>query len=329
VKIINHNKRISVSVIIPIYNGASTIIDTLKSLFQQSYIEKKTGIVEIILINDNSTDNSFHLIQKFFQYKNIKYTIINNLKNYGLAASYNIGIKISTGEYIVTMHQDVILQNNALEQLISAIYEDKTVHAAFHYVDHPREIWEKYNFWGKCLFSRLLNKKLYGLNGQFDIFRKNTLAEVGMFDSDTFHSAGEDGDIIRKIETIGRLKKTEAGIFHIHVNNPNYSAKNYIMKHAQLSEAQGALYRKHGAKNITELFRAFFRELLILMLLIPYLRQITIILVLIYSFYYTKHVYKSEYMNPRILLLPFINVLLLFVSFIYSIKGFVTGKQKL
>jgi len=101
------------------------------------------------------------------------------------------------------------------------------------------------------------------------------------------------------------------------------------MKHAQISEAQGALYRKHGTKNITELFRAFFRELLILMLLIPYLRQITIILVLIYSFYYTKHVYTSEYMNPRILILPFINVLLLFVSFFYSIKGFVTGKQKL
>jgi len=316
VKKINQNKRISVSVIIPIYNGASTIIDTLKSLFQQSYIEKKTGIVEIILINDNSTDNSFHLIQEFFQYKNIKYTIINNLKNYGLAASYNIGIEISKGEYIVTMHQDVNLKENALTQLLSGI-DEETTQAAFHYVDHPREIWETYNFWQKCLFSRLLDKRFYGLDGKFDIFRKSTLIEIGVFDTVTFRSAGEDGDIIRKIESVGILKKTEAGIIHIHDNNPNYSLKSYFLKHAQLSEAQGALYRKYGITNMTELFRAFFRESLVLMLLVPYLRFISIILMLLYSFYYTKNVYISEYNNPRIFLLPFINLSLLFISFLY------------
>ena len=227
------------------------------------------------------------------------------------------------------MHQDVILQINALELLISAMYEDKTAHAAFHYVDHPREIWEKYNFWQKCLFSRLLDKRFYGLDGKFDIFRRKTLHDVGMFDCLTFRTAGEDGDIIRKIESVGILKKTEAGIIHIHDNNPNYSLKSYLLKHAQYSEAQGALYRKHGITKITEFFRAFFREFLLLMLIVPYLRFISILLIMLYSFYYTKNVYISEYNNPRIFLLPFINLSLLFISFYYSIKGFVTGKQKL
>jgi hypothetical protein len=151
--------------------------------------------------------------------------------------------------------------------------------------------------------------------------------EIGVFDSLTFRSAGEDGDIIRKIESVGILKKTEAGIIHIHDNNPNYSLKSYFLKHAQLSEAQGALYRKHGITSIMELFRVFFRECLLLMLLVPYLRYLSIFLLFLYSFYYTKNVYISEYNNPRIFLLPFINLSLLFVSFYYSVRGLLIGKQ--
>ena len=317
-----------VSIIIPVYNGAKTIIESLDSLLKQDYIGNNLNLVEIIVINDNSTDNSFSLVRDYFYDKTIKNIILNNKKNLGLAANYNIGIEISGGDYVITMHQDVILKNNALTLLVSAMDEVETV-AAFHYVDHPREIWEKYNFWQKCLFSRLLDKRFYGLDGKFDIFRKCILIDVGMFDPVTFRSAGEDGDIIKKIESIGISKKTEAGIIHIHDNNPKYSLKSYLLKHAQLAEAQGALYRKHGITSIRELFRAFFRECLLLMLMVPYLRYFSVLLIFLYSFYYTKNVYIAEYKNPRILLLPFINISLIFVSFFYSLKGFVTGKQYL
>ncbi|SVC62616.1 uncharacterized protein METZ01_LOCUS315470, partial [marine metagenome] len=271
-----------VSIIIPVFNGAKTINESLDSLLKQDYIEKNFNSVEIIIINDNSTDNSFPLIKDYFHDKTIKNKILSNKKNLGLAANYNRGIEISRGDYVITMHQDVILKENALAKLLSSM-DEETTQAAFHYVDHPREIWEKYNFWQKCLFSRLLDKRFYGLDGKFDLFRKSILIDVGMFDTATFRSAGEDGDIVKKIESVGILKKTEAGIIHIHDNNPNYSLKSYLLKHAQLSEAQGALYRKHGITSIIELFRAFFRESLLLMLLVPYLRYISIFLILLYS----------------------------------------------
>jgi len=317
-----------VSIIIPVYNGAKTINESLDSLLKQDYFEKHSTSIEIIIIDDNSTDNSFSLVKDYFHDKKIKNKILLNKTNLGLAANYNRGIEISLGEYIITMHQDVVLKENALFQLVSAM-DEETTQGAFHYVDHPRKIWEKYNFWQKCLFSRLLDKRFYGLDGKFDIFRRKTLLDIGMFDSSTFRSAGEDGDIVKKIQSIGNLKKTEAGIIHIHDNDPNYSLKSYFLKHAQLSESQGAIYRKYGITNITELLRAFFRESLLLMLLIPYLRFISMFLILIYSFYYTKNVYITEYKNPRIFILPFINLTLLFISLFYSFKGFATGKQKL
>ena len=98
-----------VSVIIPVYNGAKTIIESIDSLLKQDYIGDNLNLVEIIVINDNSTDNSFSLVRDYFYDKTIKNIILNNKKNLGLAANYNKGIGISGGDYVITMHQDVIL----------------------------------------------------------------------------------------------------------------------------------------------------------------------------------------------------------------------------
>ena len=219
-----------VSIVIPVFNAEKTIIESLDSLLGQDYTEENSNFIEIIIINDNSTDKTFSLLKDYFRGKTIQKKIISNKQNIGLAASYNKGIEISKGNYIVTMHSDVILKNNALNELVTALDGNINVHAASHYVDHPREIWDKYNFWQKCLFSRLVDKKLYGFDGKFDIFRRKTFLEVGMLDCLTFRTAGEDGDIIRKIESVGNLRKTEAGIIHNHINEPKYSLKNYFYK---------------------------------------------------------------------------------------------------
>ena len=94
-----------ISIIIPVYNGEGTIIESIDSLLKQDYIEKKPNYVEIIIINDNSTDNSFSLVKDYFFDKKIKNKILSNKKNLGLAANYNKGIEISGGDFIVTMRQ--------------------------------------------------------------------------------------------------------------------------------------------------------------------------------------------------------------------------------
>ena len=70
-----------VSIIIPVYNGAKTIIESLDSLLKQDYIEKNYNSVEIIIINDNSTDNSFSLVKDYFNDKTIKNIILNKKYN--------------------------------------------------------------------------------------------------------------------------------------------------------------------------------------------------------------------------------------------------------
>ena len=97
-----------VSVIIPVYNSEKFLKESLESVIHQTYSD-----VEIIAINDGSTDNSLEILKK---YEN-KITIINQ-KNMGLAEAVNAGIKKMSGHWIKWLSPDDILYPNAIEILV-------------------------------------------------------------------------------------------------------------------------------------------------------------------------------------------------------------------
>ncbi len=92
--------KLKISVIIPVYNSEKYIGRCLRSLHKQD-INKKN--FEIIVINDFSKDNSIDEIKK---YKSSNVKIFNNMKNLGLPASLNKGIRLATGSLIVRVDSD-------------------------------------------------------------------------------------------------------------------------------------------------------------------------------------------------------------------------------
>ena len=93
-----------VSIIIPVYKGESTIVETLDSLIRQSI-----SFSELMIFNDGSPDNSAVIISEYLKKKKIRNSkLINHKKPLGLTAAYNEGMKLSKSELVVTMHQDVI-----------------------------------------------------------------------------------------------------------------------------------------------------------------------------------------------------------------------------
>ncbi|MFA5872182.1 MAG: glycosyltransferase family 2 protein [Parcubacteria group bacterium] len=311
-----------VSLVMPVRNGESTLKKTLESLMGQT---KKFD--ELIIVDDASSDGSVQAIKESLSEEQ-NYHLIRNDVWIGLAAAYNRGIRAAKGTLIITLHQDILLNKDALEKLI-APFKDERVVASTHIVAHPMEIWTRYNFWQKCFFARLAGKNYAGIDGKFDCFRKSALEKVGLFDSVHFKTAGEDGDLVYKLGKIGEIAQTQARIIHLHKIDPRFSWKDIIRKQAQYSEAQGALFARGRIGKISNLAKIFFREIMLITLIIPYLRVISILLILFYSFFYTKIVFAMEYRNKRILVLPFFNIFLLFVSLIFSLKGFVHGKQRI
>jgi glycosyltransferase involved in cell wall biosynthesis len=312
---VNENK-FPVSVVIPIFNGASTIVQTLESL-----LEQRAFFDELIIINDASKDNSKELVEDYLTGK-IEYKLIDHKINQGLSNTYNEGIQVARGPLVVTMHQDVILLEDALKKIVEP-FGNKKVVAASHISVFSLELWKKFNFWQKTFFSRFYKKESAGLNGQFDCFRKEALEKIGLFED----KPGEDGEIVYKLEKIGLIALTEAKIIHMQNLRPDFCPRDILYKVKLHSEARGGLLRRGRIKGLGLLIKTFFRELMILSLLIPYINIFGITLIFIYSILYTKQVYLEEYANPRILILPFWNIFLLFAGFYYSLRGFVYGRS--
>jgi len=311
---VNKNK-ISVSVVIPLFNGASTIVRTLEGLLKQ-----REFFDELIIINDASEDDSRVLAEDYLTRK-IEYSLIDRKTNQGLSKTYNEGIRMARGPLIVTLHQDIILLEDALKKIAEPFSNEKVV-AASHVTVFSLELWKKFNFWQKTFFSRFYKKETTGLNGAFDCFRKEALEKVGLFED----KPGEDGEIIYKLEKVGLIVPTNAKIIHMQSLRPDFGPSDIIYKLRLHSEARGGLLVRGRIKGLGAIIRTFFRELMILSLFVPFLNILGIMLILTYSILYTKQVYLEEYKDPRIVILPFWNIFLLFAGFYYSLKGFIYGR---
>lgn len=87
-----------VSVIIPMYNREKTICRAIDSVLNQTYRN-----IEIIVVDDGSTDGSLQLAQDYIK-KGVK--VIASIQNVGVAAARNVGMKAATGEYIAFQDSD-------------------------------------------------------------------------------------------------------------------------------------------------------------------------------------------------------------------------------
>ena len=105
--------KTKVSVIIPVYNAEEFLADCLESVLNQSLNE-----IEIILVNDGSTDSSISIIRRY-QAKDSRIVVIDK-ENEGAGLSRNRGIKEASGEYIAFMDADDFYpSNDVLEKLYS------------------------------------------------------------------------------------------------------------------------------------------------------------------------------------------------------------------
>src|SRR5487761_2610644 len=96
------------SIIIPVYNTEKYLKECIESCLNQTHDD-----IEVIAVDDGSTDNSVNILNDYAQ----KIKIIRK-KNGGTASALNVGIKVMNGEWFKWLSSDDVLYNNAVEILV-------------------------------------------------------------------------------------------------------------------------------------------------------------------------------------------------------------------
>ena len=157
--------KISVSVIVPVYNQQLYIGRCLRSLLDQSLDRER---YEIIVVNDGSKDKTETVLSGFIDEIILK----KNNKNMGLPYSLNKGIKFSKGRFIVRVDSDDYVNREFLKYIQMYLLYNNEIDAAccdYYLVDEEENILKKMN--------AIKNPIGCGI-----MFRAESLIKIGMYD---------------------------------------------------------------------------------------------------------------------------------------------------
>lgn len=107
-----------VSVIMPVYNVEKYIEDSVRSVIRQTYEQ-----IELIIVDDGSSDESISKAKKVLAGSQVKYKIIHQ-ENTGQGPARNVGLKVAIGEWVLFLDSDDMISDNGIEHLVSSVTID-------------------------------------------------------------------------------------------------------------------------------------------------------------------------------------------------------------
>ena len=313
-----------VSVIVPMRNSVTTVIQTLQSIIDQHY-----PIREIIVIDNASGDQSIELVFRFKdKNKKVPVRVIKRRINRGVGASYNFGARKAKSYYLVFLHSDSRLPTKQeLLRLIKPLYAQPMAVASSSLNTLPEEIWLKYPFWEKCLLARAVGESVQALNGKFDAVKRIFFLSIGGFDETNYgHDifvGGEDADLGVRLKRIGEVVQSPARVIHLHYLDNDYSLGNWIANRKLLARSYGRFLRVQWRNLSMKEFIFVVKPLLAFTpVIIPWPNNF--LFLLIYALIYLKKMYLTPVAikDPRIIFLPIITVFLLYYEVFWMIESY-------
>ena len=215
------NNNTLVSIILLSYNSEKTVLETLESIYNQTYAN-----IELIISDDDSTDQSCKVIREWIKKNKSRFSrvvILDNHPNYGVAKCLNIAAKACHGEWIKGIAADDILNNKCIEWCMKSVAENpeyKFFQGNEIYINkHSDVIGASYlESYRMMKVARLKSAKE---QFKFFVYDDVKLSPSTFFEKRAFHDIGGCDETIRNIEDYPlKLRFLRKGYKIGHVNKP-------------------------------------------------------------------------------------------------------------
>jgi glycosyltransferase involved in cell wall biosynthesis len=227
-----------ISIIVPCYNQAQYLSETLESVLAQEYT-----YWECIIVNDGSIDNTEEISKKYVE-KDGRFIYITQ-KNAGLPKARNSGINRASGKYILPLDADDLIHKDYIFKAIEAFNENtrtSLVYCVAQKFGVENYLWEQADF----NYLLLLKGNMIFCSA---IFRKSDFLEVGQYD-ELMDGGFEDWELwIRLLNETSVVKKLPETYFF-------YRVKSYSMNRMPLKEIESLKYKIY-LKHL-ELYKKYF-----------------------------------------------------------------------
>lgn len=212
------------TIIVPCWNEEKTVSGTVESLLALNYPKDK---LNIIIVDDGSTDQTWHIIQKF---KNNPQISLIKKANGGKHTAVNLGIQESTSEIIGCLDADSFVEKNALLEIAHAFNEDPDMMAAtpMLIVHEPKTILQKMQkteYHSGAFLKRILSPldAIYVTPGPFSIFRRSVFDQIGLYKK--AHNTEDMEFALRMQKNHMRIRNIHTA--HVHTTTPDTLYKLY------------------------------------------------------------------------------------------------------
>lgn len=231
----------SISVVIPTCNSERVLPSCLESIKNQDYPKNK---IEIIVVDRFSTDNTPKIARKF----GVKLIATKD----GRSVARNLGVKASTGKYVLFTDSDMVLSPNVIKESAKKMETDKRIVG----LNIPERIVGK-GLWAKV---RDFERGFYN-NTVIDAVRflkKDTFLEAGSFDEKLY--AGEDWDLHKRVQSLGKIDIVKSCVYH---KEQNVNLTKYLMKKYYYTKNLNEAYIKKWERDnsVKKQFNIYYRLL--------------------------------------------------------------------
>ena len=246
-----------VSIIIPCFNALKYTKLCLKSILTNTSFN-----YELILINNGSSDGTKQYFQEIKEkISTVKYlknlTVLQFDKNLGVAKALNTGIKISKGNYICYLNNDVIVSEKWLNNLTNKMkqnnkiaiigtlfnaYEDKQFVKLIE--KDLKEVSRIANF--ISLKNRNKLKKAKTIHGLCMLIRKNIFKKVGLFNENFYPCFGEDIEFCNRLKKAGYILADAQDVFVFHYWNKSVRSKEFNKENYSIEKVMDKNRKKYS-----------------------------------------------------------------------------------